>query len=468
MPKNDAVTSTEQLNDIITENLALHKNNRVTIADFMFGLLLAGTVNLNKIANYSSRAGKMSKENIYRGYQNLIHTFKLSQAQLAIGIMKMFGLLGNCQVILAMDRTNWQYGGKDNNLLVLSVVVNGCGVPLFWIELDTKGNSDTVERKQIMDMFIEAFGAEKIRYVLADREFIGEDWFTYLDDKKEDKIKFIIRIKSNMLIDTNDNNTIGCSCESVSNARFNNNDKLSKDVVYLNRTTNEIKYYLKKAWHIIQFDLDDISSEDTILYAYIMEQANKQQLWVPKDKLPQCLQHIAHMITAGELCHHATKTNILTFYGKVGIHDLKIQSTRSTEGDLVIVVSNDLQSMELLSNYGKRWAIECLFANLKTKGFNFEDTHFTDKVRLGNLTKLLALALAIALLLGIIKSISAPIMIKKHGRKEHSYFRYGHDLLITMIMRDIQRVIRLIQLCFLDLEWSERIKVITKELYAFK
>ena len=59
-------------------------------------------------------------------------------------------------------------------------------------------------------------------------------------------------------------------------------------------------------------------------------------------------------------------------------------------------------------------------------------------------------------------------MIKKHGRKEHSYFRYGHDLLITMIMRDIQRVIRLIQLCFLDLEWSERIKVITKELYAFK
>jgi hypothetical protein len=51
--------------------------------------------------------------------------------------MKMFGLLGNCQVILAIDRTNWQYGGKDNNLLVLSVVVNGCGVPLFWIELDT-------------------------------------------------------------------------------------------------------------------------------------------------------------------------------------------------------------------------------------------------------------------------------------------------------------------------------------------
>lgn len=174
------------------------------------------------------------------------------------------------------------------------------------------------------------------------------------------------------------------------------------------------------------------------------------------------------LITAEELCHYATKTNIITFYGKVGIHDLKIQLTSSTDGDLVIVVSNDLQSIELLSNYAKRLSIECLFTNLKTKVFNFEDTHFTNKIRLGNLTKLLALTFAIALLLGIIKSISSSIMIKKHERKEHSYFQYGHDLLITMIMRDIQRVIRLVKLCLLDLEWSERIKMINKELSAVK
>ena len=71
-------TSTEQLNDIITENFGLHGNNRITIADLMTGLWLARTVNLNKVANYSSRAGKMNKEDIYRGYQNLIHVFKLS------------------------------------------------------------------------------------------------------------------------------------------------------------------------------------------------------------------------------------------------------------------------------------------------------------------------------------------------------------------------------------------------------
>src|SRR5690606_26477166 len=105
----------------------------------------------------------------------------------------------------------------------------------------------------------------------------------------------------------------------------------------------------------------------------------------------------------------------LTFNGKVDNRQLKIQATRSTEKKLVIVVSNDLINLNLLELYMKRWAIECLFGNLKSKGFNFEDTHFTIHERVSNLTKLLVLAHAIALLLGIIKAISSPIIIKKHG-----------------------------------------------------
>ena len=56
----------EQLNDVITENFELHKNNQINIADLMIGLIIARTVNLNVIAAYSSRAGKMKQANIYR------------------------------------------------------------------------------------------------------------------------------------------------------------------------------------------------------------------------------------------------------------------------------------------------------------------------------------------------------------------------------------------------------------------
>lgn len=372
---NHAVqTSTEQLNSIITKNFQLHKNNSVTIADLMIGMWIARTVNLGQLANYSSRAGTMHKDHIYRGYQSLIHKFKLTQEQLATGILKMFGLLANCQILLALDRTNWKYGQEDINLLVLSVVVNGCGIPLFWVELDSKGNSDTEERKNVVNSFINAFGADKINYILADREFIGNEWFDYLSQKQ---IKFVIRIKANMLVEYNG-----------------------------------------------------------------------------------IVTHSA------QLCKDANHANILTFDGKIDRVNLRIQATRSTANELVIVVSNNLSCLALLELYLKRWAIECLFGNLKTKGFNFEDTHFIDKTRISNLTKLIVLAFAIALLLGVIRSINKPIIIKKHGYKQNSYFRYGFDFLITKLLYDLDGAIRIIKLCFSDLTWKQRVDAIQNELYS--
>jgi hypothetical protein len=354
--KNQA--SITQLNDILTENFKLHGNNSINIADFMLSLWLARTVNLSQIANYSTRALKMKKANIYRGFQYLIHNFKVTQEKLASGVLKMFGLLGSNRIMLALDRTNWQYGDKDINLLVLSVIINNCGVPLFWIELDSKGNSDTKERKELLNKFIKIFGANKIEYLLADREFIGNEWFDYL---ALHSIHFIIRIKGNMLIEHN------------------------------NQTIN-----------------------------------------------------------SATLCDKANITNILTFNGKIDGRNLKIQATRSSEKKLVIVVSNDLQSRYLLEIYLKRWAIECLFGNLKTKGFNFEDSHFTLKERVGNLTKLLVLAHAIALLLGIVKISNTPLVLKKHGYKQHSYFREGLDLIISNLISDLSSAIKLIALCLTE------------------
>ena len=368
MKQHTVQPSVTQLNDILTENLKLHGNNSITIADFMIAMWLARTVNLSQMANYSTRAGKMAKNHIYRGYQYLIHNFSVSQECLAIGIMKMFGLLHpSCKVLLALDRTNWKYGDKDINLLVLSVIINGCGVPLFWIELDSRGNSDTDERKQVINMFIKSFGAEKIAYILADREFIGNDWFDYLD---KNQIKFIFRIKGNMLV----------------------------------------KHY-------------NVTTPSSVL------------------------------------CVYASKINIITLECSIEERLLMLQATRSTEDELVIVVSNDLSNRHLLELYMKRWAIECLFANLKSKGFNFEDTHFTKHERINNLTKLLALVHAIALLLGIIKAISVPIIIKKHGYKQNSYFRYGLDLIIGQIMQNFTSALKLIMDCFNNYHnWGQVVK----------
>ena len=168
------------------------------------------------------------------------------------------------------------------------------------------------------------------------------------------------------------------------------------------------------------------------------------------------IEYDGDSIHSATLCNMASITNILTFNGKIDKRQLKIQATRSTEKKLVIVVSNDLDALNLLEIYLKRWAIECLFANLKSKGFNFEDTHFTQKDRIGNLTKLLAIACAITLLLGIVRSIRNPIIIKKHGYKQNSYFRYGLDFLINQLIQHHESAIKLILACFVDYQnWNQ-------------
>ena len=98
---------------------------------------------------------------------------------------------------LSMDRTNWQWGKSNINILLLSACYKGISVPLYWIALDKKGNSDTQERIALIDFFISGFGRDKIAGLLGDREFIGKDWFTYL---LKQEIPFDMRVKKNHVV----------------------------------------------------------------------------------------------------------------------------------------------------------------------------------------------------------------------------------------------------------------------------
>jgi hypothetical protein len=94
------------------------------------------------------------------------------------------------------------------------------------------------------------------------------------------------------------------------------------------------------------------------------------------------------------------------------------------EREWLIVVSNVAPRIALAA-YRKRWAIECMFADAKTRGLNLEDTRLTDPRKLDLLMALVALALAwagrtAADLLGP----RAPKR-KAHGYLAQSWFRIG-------------------------------------------
>jgi hypothetical protein len=99
---------------------------------------------------------------------------------------------------LAMDRTNWKFGETDINVLTLAIVYQGVAFPLLISMLDKRGNSDTQERVDIMNRYIQLFGEQTIDCLLADREFVGERWIAYLNRRH---IRYYIRIRENFYVD---------------------------------------------------------------------------------------------------------------------------------------------------------------------------------------------------------------------------------------------------------------------------
>ncbi|KOR27188.1 hypothetical protein TI03_07395, partial [Achromatium sp. WMS1] len=67
-------------------------------------------------------------------------------------------------------------------------------IPLFWTVLPKAGNSNQYERIALMQMFIECYGVDKIKFLTADREFKGAIWLKWLTLMG---INFRIRIPNN-------------------------------------------------------------------------------------------------------------------------------------------------------------------------------------------------------------------------------------------------------------------------------
>ncbi|MGD1936915.1 MAG: IS4 family transposase [Cyanophyceae cyanobacterium] len=80
---------------------------------------------------------------------------------------------------------------------MLGVVHEGVTFPLLWTMLDKQSNFNSQERIQLLERFRNFFGEVDVDCLTADREFIGEEWFSYLLDAH---IPFRIRIRHNQFI----------------------------------------------------------------------------------------------------------------------------------------------------------------------------------------------------------------------------------------------------------------------------
>ena len=100
---------------------------------------------------------------------------------------------------------------------------------------------------------------------------------------------------------------------------------------------------------------------------------------------------------------------------------------RFLDGGKLLIVAGNVLAANPLNAYRKRWAIECLFSDAKTRGFNLEDTRLTSADKLGLLLAVVALAVAwVCHTATDLMGRTAPKR-KKHGYYAKSWFRIGFD-----------------------------------------
>jgi hypothetical protein len=185
---------TTALSSLIIDHIRLGRSRRETLTWLIGSILKAGTVNLNRLAPHIESAAQTAS--VHRRLERFFNEVKLNETEVARLVVSALALAGK-PWHLAMDRTNWQFGKTDLNILVLSIAWGDVCVPLFWRVLDKAGNSNAVERIDIMQTYLDAFPDQPVASFTGDREFIGNSWIAWLQNKG---IPHFLRLREDMKI----------------------------------------------------------------------------------------------------------------------------------------------------------------------------------------------------------------------------------------------------------------------------
>lgn len=158
-------------------------------------IILGRTCSLWKLKDYVGLALDKPLVQPASHYQRLIRFFDawqddtdfiLDVQRRTVGLLRRFNFTH-----LLLDGTSWKRGQQKYHYMVLSVLVGSVAVPIYWKQLGKIGASSQKERKAIFTEAMKHFDLKGMT-LLADREYVGIEWFKFLVDNK---IEFVIRLR---------------------------------------------------------------------------------------------------------------------------------------------------------------------------------------------------------------------------------------------------------------------------------
>jgi len=138
----------------LENHIALWRTRRETLVWLVLAIIRTGTVSLWRLAGHiDTRAQTLS---VHRRFERFFQHIRLDDGCTARLIVDIMGLSGT-PWHLALDRTNWKFGRRHVNILMLGVVHGNVCIPLFWVLLGKAGNSNARERIDLMARLREVF-----------------------------------------------------------------------------------------------------------------------------------------------------------------------------------------------------------------------------------------------------------------------------------------------------------------------
>lgn len=165
-----------------------NKSRKKFLMMYILALIQSRKVQFCETATYLNN--KVQDASNETRIQDFYREANLDYEQLAILFFCIFPSHQKLDVII--DRTEWDFGKYQCNILMVIISNRTIAVPLYWELLDNNsGNSNTQNRIDLLSKCLQILLPKRICIVLGDREFIGHSWIKYL---KDNKINFCFRI----------------------------------------------------------------------------------------------------------------------------------------------------------------------------------------------------------------------------------------------------------------------------------
>lgn len=187
------IIKNEVINLLAKIPLAKNLARKKFISSFLLALVDSKKVQFQEIALHIESDAKL--ESVERTIQSFFKDYEFDYQQVCL-LLVLF--LPRGKLSLSIDRTEWNFGSYECNILMIVARHGTVGIPLYWEMLDNKsGNSNWQDRCLLLNKLIHVIGKERIGLLVGDREFVGIDWVKYL---KINNISFCMRVPKSHLI----------------------------------------------------------------------------------------------------------------------------------------------------------------------------------------------------------------------------------------------------------------------------